>query len=536
MTLLRPHHRLLSLTLTSLLAASLLGGCSSLPETNMGGGASGKRGPVLKYSLTELREIDLTANLNHSDASDIWERLTQGYQLDQGVNPRIQREISFYASRPRTLPAIFERARPYLFMIVEEIDKRGIPQEIALLPVIESAFHPKALSSMNAAGMWQFTPDTAQVRGIKNNWWFDGRRDVYVSTMAALDYLQSLHQRFDGDWLHALAAYNSGAITVRKAMEKNKARGKSTDYWALELPGETMRYVPKLLAVAQMIKQPQQYSLALPDIPNTPYLTRIEVDQQLDLATAAQMAGMDWEEFHRFNAGHKRIATEPGDTSHVLVPVDRLRTFAVNLARFAPQTQGNWIEHTVSVGDTLAELADRYDTTPALIAQVNQLNKAPSPGQKLLIPAGMDELDSETENQAVAALETTLSLESKEQQNKRAIAERKQNKKTSPASVPQLTHTLAAGQTLSWVSRRYGVSLKALVESNGITNSSVLRAGQTLQIPVKKVLTATAKKGDTWQKIAKAHGVPADVLATFNQSSIKSDPKPGQAIKVPQMG
>jgi membrane-bound lytic murein transglycosylase D len=521
--------------LALLLASALLAGCAGLKETGDGSTSTStraKKGPVLNYSLTELKEIDLTADEQRNENESIWQRITNNYQLDQGVPPRIQREIDFYRTRPKTLPEVFNRSKPYLFMIVDELDKRNMPMEIALLPVIESAFHPRALSEANASGMWQFTPDTAQVRGIKNNWWFDGRRDVYLSTMAALDYLQSLNKRFDGDWLHTLAAYNAGAITVRNAINKNKAKGKSTDYWNLELPGETQRYVPKLLAVAKMIQAPESYRLNLPDIPNVPYLTRIEVDQQIDLATAAQMAEMSWEDFHRFNAGHKRIATDPSGTSHVLVPIDKLRTFAVNLTKFAPQTNGNWISHTCGLNDTLETLSTRYETTPEMIVKINRLTDAqPKVGQSLLIPCGQTTLDSNTETQAQSILNSTLSLENREKHNKIIRDERREL-----ANKPKIMHTLAKGQTLNSVATYYHIPLKTLVTVNRFDAKTQLKAGQQLIIPIERINNVVSKKGDTWQTLGNQHGIAPALLAEFNQSNIKSTIKQGQVVRIPKFG
>lgn len=518
-----------------ILTSFILTGCAGLKETNDTTSTSatrGKKGAVLNYSLTELKEIDLTANDPNNENENIWQRITSRYQLDQGVPPRIQREIDFYRTHPKTLPEVFIRGKPYLFMIVEELDKRKMPMEIALLPVIESAFHPRALSDANASGMWQFTPDTAQIRGIKNNWWFDGRRDVYLSTIAALDYLQSLNKRFEGDWLLTLAAYNAGAITVRNAMNKNKAKGKSADYWSLDLPGETQRYVPKLLAVAKMIQQPETNHLNLPDIPNIPYLTRIEVDQQIDLATAAQMAEMTWEDFHRFNAGHKRIATDPDGVSHLLVPIDKLRTFAVNLTKFAPQTNGNWIAHTCSLNDTLETLATRYQTTPELIVKINRLTEAqPKIGQSLLIACGQTTIDSNTEAQAQTMLNSTLSLESRELHNKNLRDERREL-----AQRAKLTHTLAKGQTLNSVASYYHIALKVLVSTNRFDAKTKLKVGQQIVIPIERISNVTTKKGDTWQILGKKYIITPALLADFNQMSIKSNIKEGTVIRIPKFG
>lgn len=522
-------------TLVALTAVVFVSGCGTIKDGEPSlspVGKTKKSGSVLNYSLSELKEIDLTESSSiDTDADNVWQRIVEGFQLEQGINPRIQREIDFYRARPKTIPEVLTRAKPYLYMIVNEIKKRDMPMEIVLLPVIESAFHPKALSGANASGMWQFTPDTARIRGIKNDWWYDGRRDVYVSTNAALDYLQNLHDRLENDWLLALAGYNWGALNVKSAVAKNRAKNLPTDYWSLKLPGETQRYVPKLLAVARMIQTPEQYGLSLPDVPNVPYLTRIEIDQQIDLATAAQMADMSWDDFHRINAGHKRVTTDPGATTHVLVPVEKLRNFAINLAKFAPQTQGNWISHTVSIGDKIDELATRYDTTTDMIVKANSLKQLPTVGQTLLIPVGQKTMDEKTEAQAQATLATTLSLESREQANKRAMAEKKELAKQN-----KIVHILKSNQPLGWLAKHYGVPLVNLAKVNNLTTESKLRVGQQLIIPVQKVSSITAKKGDTWGSIAKQNNLPAYLLAAFNDAKEKEAIKPGQTIKVPKLG
>ncbi len=526
-------------TLLALCVSSLfLVGCSQdiKDEVNLSSKTTttAKRsGAMLNYSLHELKEIDLTNRQADEEDSniDIWQKITEGYQFKQPINSRIQNEINFYHARPKSIPEALRRASPYLYMITHEIQQRNMPMEIAFLPIIESSFNTKALSSANASGMWQFTPDTAQVRGLKNDWWYDGRRDVYESTVAALDLLQSLYGRLDNDWMLALAAYNWGALNVKAAIAKNKAKGLPTDYWNLKMPTETMRYVPKLLAVAEMVKSAPQYKIALPDIPNTPLLTRIQIDQQIDLSTAAQMADMSWDDFHRINAGHKRITTNPNEKTHVVVPVDKLSTFAINLTRFAPQTNGNWIAYTLKNDETIESLAQRHHTSAEVLKRINQLNYTPKAGQTLLIPVGQKEIDETMATTADSSLKTTLALESREIANARALAERKEALKRQ-----KITHTLGSNQPLSKVAEYYGVSLRALALVNNLTPQSKLRVGQELIIPVEKVISVTAKKGDTWQSIAKQNRVPAHVLLSFNNAKEKDPIKPGQAIKVPKMG
>lgn len=530
---------LLKILLAFIIAISFLSGCSQntlKDEVNLSTPSktnTKRSGAILNYSLTELKEIDLTNQQadNEDGAINLWQKISEGYQLNQPINGRIQSEINFYHTRHKTIPEALRRATPYLYMITHEIQKRNMPMEIVFLPIIESSFHTKALSSANASGMWQFTPDTAQVRGLKNDWWYDGRRDVYESTVAALDLLQSLYTRLDNDWMLALAAYNWGALNVKAAVAKNKAKGLPTDYWNLKMPAETMRYVPKLLAVAQIIKYAPQFNVSLPDIPNTPLLTRIQIDQQIDLSTAAQMAGMSWDEFHRINAGHKRITTKPNESTHVVVPVDKLNTFAINLTKFAPQTNGKWISYTLTNQDTLTDLARRHNTTTEILTRVNQLTYLPKAGQTLLIPVDHQHIDEGFAENAHASLKTTLALENQELANAKLLAERK-NKPTQP----QITYKLKHNQPLSKVAEHFGISANSLATANHLQPQAALKAGQTLVIPIKNITIVTAKKGDTWLSLAKQNRIPPHLLLSINQAQEKDSIKAGQSIKIPKLG
>jgi len=247
--------------------------------------------------------------------TDLWQRIRSGYALPTNNNTVIKAHQHWFVRHPAYLNRAFKRAKPFLYYIVNEIDKRGMPMEIALLPVVESAFQPFAYSHGRASGVWQFIPSTGKRFGLKIGWWYDGRRDILASTDAALKYLSYLHKYFDGDWLLALAAYNSGEGTVSRAIKKNKRNGKKTDFWSLKLPKETRDYVPKLIALSTIIAQPQQYKLNLIPIQNRPAVTQIDVGSQIDIALAAELAGMSIEEIY-LTLGS--IAGQPTPKDHIL--------------------------------------------------------------------------------------------------------------------------------------------------------------------------------------------------------------------------
>jgi membrane-bound lytic murein transglycosylase D len=229
-----------------------------------------------------------------TEPRDLWSRLRDGFQLSENQHPRMQNDLAWYASHNNYLIRMTERATPYLYLIVEEAERRGIPLELALLPVVESAYQPFAYSHGRAAGLWQFIPGTGRRYKLSQTWWYDGRRDVTASTRAAFDYLEYLHRYFDGDWLHALAAYNSGEGTVRKAIRRNKKMGKPTDYWSLDLPEETEGYVPKLLAISALVANPPAHGVILASVVDAPYLSSVNVGSQIDLDLAAELAVSRW--------------------------------------------------------------------------------------------------------------------------------------------------------------------------------------------------------------------------------------------------
>ncbi|MCD8513845.1 MAG: transglycosylase SLT domain-containing protein [Nitrincola sp.] len=312
-------------------------------------------------------------------------------------NIRIERELSWLENNPRHVMEVTQRALPYYHYILEQVLERGMPAEVALIPFIESGFNPFAVSPARAAGPWQFIPGTAANFGLESNWWYDGRRDIVASTDAALNYLSQLNDMFEGDWLLTFAAYNAGEGNVMRAMTRNANSNQPTDYWSLHLPGETMRYVPKLLATARAIRDADLLGLQLEDIPAEPYFAEVYTGGQLDLTQAAEMADIDLDELKRLNPGFSRWATAPEGPHRLLVPVEQADQFQSALVQLPVENRVNFQHYTIARGDTLSTIARRFGTTVAAIKEANQMNSTQlRVGQTLLVPADANDLALQT--------------------------------------------------------------------------------------------------------------------------------------------
>ncbi|MGE5027802.1 MAG: transglycosylase SLT domain-containing protein, partial [Betaproteobacteria bacterium] len=264
--------------------------------------------PLQLQPSAEIRGIQTGKGLSaaeQGEPTDLWERIRNGFTLQEVDTPLVQSHVAWYANRPDYVRRMVERSQLYLYHIVEEVEKRGMPTEIALLPMIESAFNPKALSRSRASGIWQFIPSTGKDFGLKQDWWYDGRRDVTAATDAALDYLQKLHDMFDS-WELALAAYNWGEGSVQRAIAKNQRMGLPTDYLSLKMPAETRNYLPKLMAVKRIVMDPEASGLTLASIPNRPYFATVTTKRHIDVAVAARLAEIPLQEFVSLNPAHNR--------------------------------------------------------------------------------------------------------------------------------------------------------------------------------------------------------------------------------------
>ncbi len=384
------------------------------------------------------------AVISHATA---WDRLFSLYALPEVNNERIEYEIQRYLKHPEYLAKLQRRAVPYLYFILDEIESKQIPGELALLPIVESAFLPHALSRSKAAGLWQFMPATGRFFGLKQNWWYDGRRDIYTSTQAATTYLKQLSKIFDDDWFLALASYNAGKGNIRKAIRKNKNKGLMTDYWSLSLRQETKSYVPRLLAIAKILANADHYNIPLLKIPNTPYFAVVDIHSQIDLTIAAEMANTPLDDFFILNPGFKRGSTDPDGPFHLLVQYDKAESFKTKLANTHKKDRMKWIRHKIKAGENLGVIAKKHNTTVNALLKGNQLaTNHIKAGNYLLIPASL---------------------------GKTAYLGTKSSKQL---------YTVKKGDTFWDIARQFDVRSKDIANWNNISLNKILRPGQKLII------------------------------------------------------
>ena len=461
--------------------------------------------------------------------SDAWDRIRKNLKLARHTEQRsVKYKLAWFARNQDYLDRVAERASPYLYYVLDELKNRDMPLELALLPIVESAYHPFAYSPSHASGIWQFIPSTGKHYGLKQNWWYDGRRDIIASTTAAMDYLQKLHEDFNGDWLLALAAYNSGELNVRRAIKYNKKRNKPTDFWHLRLPRETKGYVPSLLAIAEIIASPAKYGISLQPIANKPQFAVVNIEGQLDLATAAKLADLSMDEIYTLNPGFNRWATDPDGPYQLLVPVDKAPLFRENLAALPDEERVSWKRHVIRQGETLGQIATLHHTDIATIKNANQLRgNLIRAGHSLLIPSAKLPLKK-----------YTLSLDSR----RYAGLTRADN------SGQYYLYTIRRGDTLWDISRHYGVTIRKLCQWNGISPRKILRPGQRLNLRLAEnenqtgsttevslntdtpgTINYTVKRGDSLWLISRRFGVTVAQLMKWNNLS-ESQLQPGQEL------
>jgi len=437
------------------------------------------------------------------EPKDIWERVRNGYQLQETItlNPRIEQQRLWFVSNPSFIEKAGERSSPYIHFIVERLEQRDMPMELALLPMIESSYNPLAYSHAHAVGLWQFIPSTGRHFNLRQTNWYDGRRDVLASTNAALDYLSRLKEMFNGDWLLALAAYNAGEGRVSRAIERNQKLGLPTDYWNLSLPTETQNYVPKLLAVSQVVMTPHAYGVSLNPIANEPYFEKIEFKQHMNLARVAAMADLDEDELYLLNPAFKKGITLDGP-QHLLVPTDKAELLTANLSLMKPQDRVDWQQYRVRSGDSLHSIANRHQLSVAALKNINKLSSNHLRiGQMLSIPA----------QPGVIAREPLRQL-------------------TTAQRAPSRTYRVKNGDSLWQIAKSHKVAINDVRRWNKLAGNS-LRVGQVLTLHAGKPGTTRqsatyykVRQGDSLYLIAKRLKVPMKTLQNWN-------PKAGRALK-----
>jgi membrane-bound lytic murein transglycosylase D len=404
--------------------------------------------------------------------TDVLCRLRADFSLPVANDPTVERELAWYARNPQYLERVFQRGAPYLFYIAEELERRGMPAELALLPVVESAFDPFAYSHGRASGLWQIIPGTGRRLGLKQNWWFDARRDVVESTRAALDYLQALHAQFEGDWLLAVAGYNSGEGNVARAVRRARAAGHPADFWSIRryLPAETRTYVPRLIAIRALVTDPDAHSVVLPHVPNAPFFAVVETGGQIDMALAAELGELELEQLYELNPGINRWATDPDGPHRLLVPRENASTFAMALAELGDRERVQWTRHQIREGETLSQLADEYHTTEAVLREINGLRgNLIRAGAYLMVPHATASLDSYSQS----------------------ASERAARQMSRPRSGERHSHIVRSGDSLWSISQLYDVNVRDLAAWNAMAPGDVLSVGRELVVWANAAPTAT---------------------------------------------
>ena len=523
--------------LSAVTTAVLLAGCVS---TNTPDNNAGQPSPVNKVATADFHkhaasaeqiaqrlwhdaaaETDTAPQQEVTEVEDLWQRIQLQLSFNVPQTRPIVEQRNYYTRHQAYLDRVAGRAQPFLYFIVQEIEKRNMPLELALLPIVESAFDPFAFSHAAAAGMWQFMPATGKRFGLKQTFWYDGRRDVIASTGAALDYLQFLHDRLEGDWLNAIAAYNSGEGRILAAIKRNKQKRLPTDFWSLDLPAETTAYVPKLLALVDILKRPDDFDIVWKFIANEPKIDIVEVGAQIDLAIAAEMAGLNVSELQALNPGFNQWATDPDGPHYLTLPKQRVSDFQQKLVQTPSQNWLRFKRYTIASGDTLGKIAKQHNTNVAAIQRINKLKgNTIRLGEHLLIPmASADVSDYEL---------TAPNRIARAQQH---------------ATGNKLTYTVQQGDTLWDISREHKVSVEQLAKWNGIAQRAALRPGQKLVIVqdagsdskmagISRTVTYKVRRGDSLARIAQRFSVSVSDIVKWNQIDTSNYLQPGQQLKL----
>jgi membrane-bound lytic murein transglycosylase D len=474
----------------------------------------------------------ISAVLNSAPSIDLWERVRDGFALQEMDGPLVRAHEAWFAHRPDSLKRTVERSKRYMFHIVEAVEKRGMPTEIALLPFIESAYNPKALSPAHASGIWQFIPSTGKNYGLEQNWWYDGRRDVLAATDAALDYLKKLHDQF-GSWELALAAYNCGENCVDRAIARNRAKGEATDYQNLRLPLETRQYVPKLIAIRNIISNPTAFGLALADIPNKPYFTTVTLNRHIDSKLAAKLAEIPLDEFVALNPAYNRPVVSATTPRSLLLPVDKVDEFNANLeSNLRPLV--SWQSYAAKRGEKLNGIAQRFGTSTSWLKANNHIplkrNKMTA-NQLLLVPLRDGKKADITQEPTDIAVPTAESEDTATGKTSYVV-----RKGDTVLSVAKRNHMQPRFlKVLNGLkSNRLAVGRKLIIESRTAAKkkSVATRVARAKSPSTAKHKLYTVRRGDTLSSIAHRYKVATNDIQRWNNLGSHRSLMPGAKVKL----
>lgn len=519
----------MTVRISAVVLLALLTGCVSTTGSDAGNTAGTAVQPAVKpkaadfhrntASAEQIAERLWTAGLTEdqileaTELEDLWQRIQAQLTFKVPQTRPIVEQRNFYADNQGYLDRVAGRAHPFLFFIVEELEKRQMPLELALLPIVESAFDPYAYSPAKAAGMWQFMPQTAKRFGLVQNSWYDGRLDVIQSTHAALDYLQYLYNTLEHDWLNAIAAYNAGEGRILRAIQANKKRRLPTDFWSLDLPSETTIYIPRLLALVDILQRPEEFDIVWKFIANEPKIAVVDVGNQVDLTVAAELAGVSIADLQALNPGFSQWATAPGGPHQLVLPVEKAEHFSAQLAHLPADKLMQWQPYQVKSGDTLGTIAKRYQISVSDLQRLNNISgNTIRVGQTLLLPRAGD-------NRLQQANHTPVEYDSSK----------------------KIEHLIQRGDTLWDLSRKFDVTVAQLRSWNKLSDNATLREGQKLviynsaieeQANQTRTLNYRVRPGDSLAKIAQRFSVTVADIVKWNNINTERYLQPGQQLKL----
>lgn len=474
--------------------------------------------PLSKISTIQPTEIKKPKQEFSKHA--LWQQIISEFKLTDAIHERIEQQKQFILRQNRLLKLTSKRADPYLHLIYQQIKQRELPTEVALMPIIESAYRVNAYSHGQASGLWQITPITARHLKLKRNWWYDGRRDISASTTAALDYLIELNQQLESDWLLTFAAYNSGLGTVFKAIKKNQQKKLPTDFWSLKLPKETMNYVPRLLAIGQLLAQSETEQQLYPT-QNKPVLSMVDCQSQIDLAVIAKLSDYPIDKIYQLNPGFNQWATPPNGPHHILLPIEKANKLKQKLPKLSPHQRIHWTRYQIKSGDTLSQIARKFSTKQSILKQVNHMqNSKLRTGKYLLIPTSSESIKY---YQSAFGFRTNYKVTSK-----------------------HTKHRVESGESYWTIAKKYGISVAKLCRDNHRSPKDILSIGEQLRIKVsgkkhhfnaRKVMQKIVyrvRQGDSLYKIAQRFKVSMYAIREWNQQQLQKSHylQPGQKLKI----
>ena len=460
--------------------------------------------PTIIEADEYLEPIPVNVSENIPISNDVWGRIRITSENNQGyLDKKTIEYINVYLKNPDQLDLLFEKGRYFIYFVLEELERYSLPSELALLPYIESSYDPFSISSSGAMGIWQFMPATARIYGLKDTWWYEQRHDPLISSRAAVRYLAYLHNRFNKDITYTLAAYNGGPTLLEKRIKLNRQSGKPTDYKNLKLPKQTLEYVPKFMAIKELVVNAEKYGINLPSFPNKPVLGSIELEGQVEILAFSEFANLKPEFVYKLNAGYTKWASPPGKKTTFNIPIELEKELNIKKDQFIQNNQINWVTHNVVSGDSLWKIARKYDTEVKILKKVNYLKSdILSLYQELLIPLSNDQ------NQAF---------------------------------IPYQAHIISEGDTLWELGMKYKVAPAEIAKNNGLELNTPLTIGKELNIgnkniyrtinSKKRTILYSVKQGDSLYRIADIFNIEISDIKKINELE-KNEIAPGQVLKI----